>query len=72
MEALFEYTRRFNWQPTEHYGPEGSGDYSEWDDNDYASAQEFLQLTGEKIAWVNPKLSSLPLDGVKGDPDYVI
>ncbi|KGB55228.1 hypothetical protein OVY29_08980 [Sphingopyxis sp. SE2] len=69
-QALFEYTRPFNWQPTEHYGPEGSSDWSEWDEQDLATAQEFLDLTGERIIWLHPSKSGLPLEGVKGEPDY--
>ena len=69
-QALFDSTRIFNWQPTEHYGPEGSDNWSEWDDQDLASAQAFIQLADKQIAWAPPSKCSFSLEGIRGEPDY--
>jgi len=68
--ALFEATRPYNWQPVEHYGPEGSDDSSEWDEQDYITATEFLDLAEKEINWDRSSATGLPLAGVKGSPDY--
>jgi len=61
-QALFDGTRQFNWQPTEHYGPEGSDDWSEWDAQDFKSAQAFMQLADQEIAWASPAKCGFSLE----------
>ena len=68
--ALFHATRPFNWQPHEHYGPEGSEDFSEWNATDFDAAERFLQLSNTPIEWKKATAEWIESVGVKGDPDW--
>jgi hypothetical protein len=67
---LFQATRPFNWQPQEHYGPEGSEDFSDWNQTDFNAAATFLQLSDVAIEWKKASPEWIESLGVKGEPDW--
>jgi len=69
-EAIFAATRQFNWQPQEHYGPEGSDDYSEWDAHDMTTAKLFQSLAGREISWVPATTEWMDENRLLGEADF--